>query len=199
LWGGSIAICTVLAASTAAVAARAPLDAPNAAGVQHALRSAHVSFALPVTYAQHRSINTNRPMRGFYERPLTLASGRVCNLQLAANSQLQASKPLVADAAKVWGGNAFAITQRGRTGALRWYAGRSGTMRIAFAWQPAPSGLASSRLHYLSVRMMLGTVEPNDQTACTAAITHERQTLTTAVRSARAVQASLRSRRADRA
>lgn len=181
-----VALAVSAALPAAAPAAQAPLRAPDAKGVTHALSNAHISFSLPADWTPSHSVMANNLIHGTYDRTVALPGTLACGLQVSGGGQLQAAKPDLRHAEKHSGSPKFVITQRGHVGALRWYAGRSDVERLAYAWRPAPAGLAAPRLRYLVVQIRLSAVG-RPAAECAAPIAHERASLVAAIRSAHAV------------
>jgi hypothetical protein len=181
----ALSVSGLLAIAAAGFAAQAPLEAPVSTGALRALTSAGVVFPLPHRFTPSRSVSANRIEHGVFEHRVDVSQALTCLVVLSARGRLQRSRPEVSGAARYWGGDAFKITERGRRGPLRWYVGRSGSFRAAFAWEPAPNQLSSSRLRYVAFWMTLGSKVAEAADECAPSVSAELPTLRSAIRNVR--------------
>jgi len=179
----AVTLITAIAVAVPAVAtaATAPLQAARG-GATHALSDKKVAFSLPDRFTPARSINTNATLRGAYDHDVTVGA-TVCSVRLWAVGTLQRSRPSALDVAKFWGAGRFNLTSKGTTKALRWYVGRAGYDRIAYAYGPAPKSLATTSRRYVVYKMLLASAVTENAATCDTAVTDDAGPLSAAIRS----------------
>jgi hypothetical protein len=151
-----------------------PASAGAATGPLKHATAAHIAFALPSTYEPLYSISTGKRLPGDYERVIKVSDTVTCVVSLSARGELRRSPPS--------GGATFVLRRHGRRGGLRWYFGHAGGLRVAYAWERAPQGIATRRLRYVGYRL---TAPTYGRGACTNVVDGQQPVFVAAIRSMR--------------
>jgi hypothetical protein len=175
------ALITLGMTAATASAATAPLQAPSS-GATHALNATQVAFSLPSRFVASRSISTNAVIRGAYDHVVKTTSP-ACTVRLDAIGTLQRSAPRALEVARYWGAQRLNIIDSGASDGLRWYIGKAGSYRIAYAYASAPKALATASRRFIVYKMRLATPTPGNASRCDGAVTTDRAALSTAIRS----------------
>jgi hypothetical protein len=167
-----------LGVASSAAAATAPLQAVRGAAT-HSLPHHQVAFSLPDRFVPSRSVSTNAVMRGSYDHAAQSGTLR-CTVRLQAVGVLHRTVQI----AKFWGARRLNITNSGKTSGLRWYIGKAGWDRIAYAYASAPKDLATASRRYVVYKMLLSTASPENASDCDSTVANDSNALATAIRSA---------------